>query len=188
MNDSNSPPLNPYAPTFEDPDPTAPKETFGGSVVGAGEIIGNGILGVGVSGAVMGFVGGLAAILWNLQSIEPTMIMMPLLGIVVGFSCGSAAGMPIVPIVYGLFTAAFVESDGWTPDKIIRFAAFSGFLSCFVASLLVSLIVGPVAILFGAIAGMLAAYVTARVLLPLRKLVAKRLAAKVAAEDSDPLN
>jgi len=194
MNDPNAEPFhkarinpyasNPYGSTLDDAAASSVRLDASATgpvakpIIGAGEIIGNAIIGVGVSGATLGFLNSLLFISWNLDSFEPGMITMPLIGIVIGFSCGGAAGMFIVPIVYCLFSLTIPRT--WTPRNITRFGATSGFSTCVVVSLFNIRFTGLVSIAYGFAIGILAAYVTARVLQPLRKLLAKRIAQRSA--------
>ncbi|QDT08635.1 hypothetical protein [Planctomycetes bacterium K23_9] len=181
---ATAPTINPYAPTHEVLDPMVSTEPVEMEIVGSGEVIGNGILGVGVSGAVVGFFLAVASVLWNFGSLSPGMLTTPIIAVVFGFTLGCAVAMATVPLVYLVFVAMGHTTADWTPDSLTRFAAVSGFTSWLAASLLPALMANAFFLILGGCVGLAGALVSVRVFRPLKLMVAKRLVAEQSAADT----
>jgi hypothetical protein len=169
--------LNPYAPTFESSDsPTVGPEPRMDQTVGGEEVIGNGILGVGMSGAAIGFLYGISLIAWNWNHLATAMFVGPLFGVFFGFIAGAMVGMFMVPLIYVLFKISSVRSGDWTTESLLKFAAICGLASTVFVGCIGALLVNAILFFPGLIAAAVAVPVTIRVFGPLRKMVAKRLA------------
>jgi hypothetical protein len=169
--------LNPYAPTYEPADSsTLALEPQQDQSVGGGEVIGNGILGVAMSGSAIGFIYGIVVIAWNWNHLATAMIVGPLGGVFFGFIASALIGMFVVPIVFVFFTVFSVRLGGWTSRSLLKFAAMCGLGSSFFVGCLGALLVNGILIFPGVIAAIVAVPVTIRVFGPLRKMVAKRRA------------